>query len=97
MADPTWFSVQRGLIFYYVSRKVPPQPLPAAFTRAWRETCDVAFSLYAMIRGLVQKRVPGDQVAGFIRISTIAYDAAQAGLTIRSRGSWQCSASISRY
>jgi regulator of sigma E protease len=78
--DPKWFSVQRGLQPLALIRKLPPQSVASAAQRAWRETCEVAFSLYAMIRGLVQNRVPGNQVAGVIRISTIAYDAARAGL-----------------
>jgi regulator of sigma E protease len=78
--DPTWFSSDRGLPLLALSRPLPPQPIGAALTRAWRECCDVAFSLYAMIRGLVQKRLPADQAAGVIRIADIAYQHARAGI-----------------
>jgi regulator of sigma E protease len=77
--DPEWFNPRRGFFFYPLTRPVPPQPLGSAISRAWRQTSDVVFSNYALIRGLFQKRLPGNSVGGILRIADMAYGAARSG------------------
>jgi regulator of sigma E protease len=79
-ADSTWFFPERGLLFLPLWRKLPPQSIGAALHRGWDDTIENILSIYGTIRGLVLGRLGPKGVAGPIRIATIAYAMASAGL-----------------
>ena len=56
-----------------------PQPIGSALARGLRASADTVTSIFALVRGLFQKRVPGDAVGGIVGITGIAYQAARAG------------------
>ena len=72
---------QRGLVFYGMTRKLPPQPIASALRRGFDDTIENILSIYAMFRSLATGRVGMGSMGGVITISRVAYSAARLGLT----------------
>jgi regulator of sigma E protease len=76
-----WYYPSRGLRFLPLQRELPAQPLASALRRGFHDTIDNILNIYATLRSLATRRVSPTSMGGVITISTVAYDAAQLGLT----------------
>lgn len=77
---PGWYTPRRGLVFEVLRDRLPPQPVPAALRRAWRDTVENALAIFYMIRGLFQSTLSKDAVGGPIKILDWGYNTARVGL-----------------
>jgi regulator of sigma E protease len=80
-ADPTWYFPSRGLEFYTLVRKLPPQEIGSALGRGWDDTLENIIGIYAMFRSLFQGRVGPSGMAGPLRIAQVAYDTARSSIS----------------
>lgn len=74
-----WFNPIRGLHFAGLRRQLPPQPLATALRKGWRDSQDVALSIFGIIRGLFQQRVDPNLVGGPVKIGEWAFKVARSG------------------
>ncbi len=80
-AEPVaeWYDPRRGLHFPPLFRPLPPQPFGVALSRGWRDSMDVATSIFSIIRGLFQQRVDPNLVGGPVKIGEWAFRVAKSG------------------
>jgi regulator of sigma E protease len=76
-----WYFPSRGLAFFPLFRKLPPQEIGAALRRGWDDTLENIVGIYAMFRSLAQGRVGPGGMAGPLRIVHVAYDTARSSLS----------------
>ncbi|WP_435022297.1 site-2 protease family protein [Tundrisphaera sp. TA3] len=79
--DPTWAHPIRGMNFQPLLLQLPPQGLVASIRSGAEETYDNIMGIYAMFRGLAQRRVGTKAMGGLPRIAQIAYQSASMGIT----------------
>jgi regulator of sigma E protease len=79
--DPNWYSYTRGLLFYYVSRKVPPQDLATALRSGFHEAVDNVLEVYATFRSLAERQVSPKNLGGPLMIVGALYSAADSGFS----------------
>ncbi len=79
-ADANWPYPSRGLLFFTMRRKMPPQPIGSALRLGYDDTIENILSIYAMFRSLATGRVGVGSLGGVITISRVAFDAARSGL-----------------
>ncbi len=75
-----WYNPERGLHFVGLNRPLPPQTVAQSIRRGWDDTVESIYSTYATVRGLIQGRVGGDNIAGPIRIFGAGRQIARSGL-----------------
>jgi len=75
-----WYNPDRGLRFGGLKRPLPPQTVAQSVRRGWDDTVESIYSTYATVRGLIQGRVGGDNIAGPIRIFGAGRQIASSGL-----------------
>lgn len=80
-SDSSGYFPQRGMVFYEMVRKLPPQPIASALRRGFDDTIENILSIYAMFRSLATGRVSMSSMGGAITISRVSYHAARMGLT----------------
>ena len=76
---PDWFSPMRDINFYPLTRIVPPQPFGVAVVKGWRDTQNMALSIFGLIRSWIQGRLGGDSIGGPVKIGEIAFKVAKFG------------------
>ncbi len=74
-----WFDPSHGLHFGTLFRLRPPESLLPALRDGFRETKDMALSIFTLIRSLVQGRLGGDSFGGPIPIANIGFKIARSG------------------
>jgi len=67
------------LRFGTLTRPVPPQPLGVALQRGWRDTTEMALSIFSFFRNLVQRRLGSETFGGPVKITEIAFTTAKGG------------------
>jgi regulator of sigma E protease len=79
--DPEWFYPLRGLTFFTLIRKLPPQAITAALARGFDDTVENILYIYAMLRSLVTGWISLSSLGGLPTISTVAFESARLGFT----------------
>ncbi len=74
-----WYNPRRGLEFYSLRRTQPPQPFGTALAKGWRDTQEMALSIFGLIRNLIQQRLGADSFGGPVKIGEIAFKVAKGG------------------
>lgn len=74
-----WYNPKRGLEFYLLRRTQPPQPFGTALAKGWRDTQEMALSIFGLIRNLIQQRLGADSFGGPVKIGEIAFRVAKGG------------------
>jgi regulator of sigma E protease len=79
--DPSWYSFSRGLIFFPLTRKVPPQDIAKALQSGFQEAIDNVLEVYATLRSLSQRQVSPKNLVGPVGMIQFLYQAADSGIS----------------
>lgn len=80
-ADPSSYSFSRGLLFYQVTRELPPQGVATALQSGFIEAIENVLQTYATFRSLGQGQVSPKNLVGPIGMAQILYLAAGSGVS----------------
>ncbi len=76
---PGWYDPARGMSFGRQYRVHPPEPLGVAIRKGVRDSSNIAFSIFGLLRNLVTGRLGADAIGGPVKIGDIAFRIAKFG------------------
>lgn len=79
VAVPGWDDPTRGLAFNKQFRVHAPQPLGIALSKGWRDSREMAFSIFGVLRNLIFGRLGANAIGGPVMISNVAFQTAKYG------------------